>query len=82
MENLKTHPSVASRLAAGEVEIEGWVYDIGSGSGWEVDPESGEFEKVEACTGALSDAAGEKGGGRSRASGVMKDPDSVAGMSI
>lgn len=46
MENLKTHPSVASRLAAGEVEIHGWVYDIASGSGWECDPQSGEFKEV------------------------------------
>ena len=41
--NLKTHPSVASRLAAGEVMIRGWVYDIGSGSIRQADPESGEF---------------------------------------
>jgi carbonic anhydrase len=46
MENLKTHPSVASRLAAGEVEIHGWVYDIASGSGLEYDPQSGEFKKL------------------------------------
>jgi carbonic anhydrase len=41
--NLKTHPSVASRLAAGEVMIRGWVYDIGSGSIREADPDTGEF---------------------------------------
>ncbi len=41
--NLKTHPSVASRLAAGEVLIRGWVYDIGSGSIRQADPETGEF---------------------------------------
>ena len=46
VENLKTHLSVASRLAAGEVEIRGWVYDIASGSAWEADPHSGEFKKV------------------------------------
>jgi len=43
--NLKTHPSVASRLAAGEVMIRGWVYDIGSGSIWQADPETGEFSE-------------------------------------
>lgn len=43
IENLKTHPSVASRLAAGEVMIRGWVYDIGSGSIRQADPETGEF---------------------------------------
>jgi carbonic anhydrase len=46
MENLKTHPSVASRLAAGEVEIHGWVYDIASGEGWEADPQTGAFKKT------------------------------------
>ena len=41
--HLKTHPSVASRLAAGEVEIYGWVYDIGTGSIWQADLETGKF---------------------------------------
>lgn len=41
--NLKTHPSVASRLIAGEVLIRGWVYDIGNGSIRQADPETGEF---------------------------------------
>lgn len=41
--NLKTHPSVASRLAAGEVMIRGWVYDIGSGAIRQADPQTGEF---------------------------------------
>ena len=41
--HLKTHPSVASRLAAGEVMIRGWVYDIGNGSIRQADPETGEF---------------------------------------
>ena len=43
IENLKTHPSVASRLLAGEVMIRGWVYDIGSGSIRQADPETGIF---------------------------------------
>ncbi|WP_313811202.1 carbonic anhydrase [Glutamicibacter sp.] len=30
--NLATHPSVAKALAAGELNLHGWVYDIGSGS--------------------------------------------------
>lgn len=31
LENLKTHPSVARALAAGDLTLHGWVYDIGSG---------------------------------------------------
>ncbi len=46
MENLKSHPSVHSRVTSGEVEIRGWVYDIGEGSIWAADPESGRFNKV------------------------------------
>jgi carbonic anhydrase len=42
--NLKTHPSVWSRLLNGEVEIRGWVYDIGEGSIWETLSENGRFE--------------------------------------
>ena len=44
IENLKTHPSVSARLRDGEIEIRGWVYDIGDGSIREADPESGRFE--------------------------------------
>ena len=47
IENLKTHPSVSARLLRGEIEIRGWVYDIGDGSIREADPESGRFELLE-----------------------------------
>ncbi len=48
IENLKTHPSVEARLQAGEVEIRGWVYDIGDGSIREANPRTGEFELLAA----------------------------------
>lgn len=32
LQHLKTHPSVAVRLAKGEMELHGWVYDIKSGA--------------------------------------------------
>ena len=44
IENLKTHPSVQTRLRSREIEIRGWVYDIGDGSIREANPESGEFQ--------------------------------------
>ncbi len=44
LENLKTHPAVASRLLSGELEVRGWIYDIGDGSVREADAESGKFE--------------------------------------
>lgn len=31
LNNLSTHPSVAARLASGDVQVFGWYYDIGSG---------------------------------------------------
>lgn len=31
MQHLKTHPSVASAIALGELTVSGWVYDIGRG---------------------------------------------------
>jgi carbonic anhydrase len=43
IENLKTHPSVRKRLRYGEVEVRGWVYDIGDGSIREANLETGEF---------------------------------------
>ena len=44
IENLKTHPSVSKRLRYREIEIRGWVYDIGDGSIREADPATGKFE--------------------------------------
>jgi carbonic anhydrase len=44
IENLKTHPSVCARLLKEEMEIRGWVYDIGDGSIREANPETGQFE--------------------------------------
>ena len=31
LDNLRTHPSVAEALAAGRIQLHGWVYDIASG---------------------------------------------------
>jgi carbonic anhydrase len=49
IENLKSHPSVHSRVISGDVEIHGWVYDIGDGSIWAADPGSGKFEILGGC---------------------------------
>ena len=46
IEHIKTHPSVSDRLLKGEVEIRGWVYDIGDGSVREADPGTGEFSAL------------------------------------
>lgn len=47
MQHLRTHPSVAARLARKELSIHGWVYDIATGhvSAWEESKQA--FEGVE-----------------------------------
>ena len=39
LKHLRTHPSVAAKLAKGDVELHGWVYDIRTGavSAWDED---------------------------------------------
>ena len=46
IEHIKTHPSVRDRLQKGEVEIRGWVYDIGDGSVRQANPVTGEFSPL------------------------------------
>ncbi|MEM9169280.1 MAG: carbonic anhydrase [Pseudomonadota bacterium] len=46
MRHLATHPYVAARLAAGKVQIHGWVYDIEDGGVTAYDEEAGEFLPV------------------------------------
>jgi len=46
IDHLMTHPSVHRRLRYGEIEIRGWVYDIGSGTIREFNPASGKFEPI------------------------------------
>ena len=47
LENLKTHPSVATRLAKGDIELHGWIYDIGSGGIQAYDEATQQFTPVE-----------------------------------
>jgi carbonic anhydrase len=43
LRNLRTHPSVAARLAAGELRLHGWVYNIGPGVVTEYDEAADKF---------------------------------------
>jgi len=43
LENLKTHPSVEARLASGDLALQGWVYDIASGSVFVAEQAAGVF---------------------------------------
>lgn len=46
MRHLETHPSVAMAQASGELEIHGWLYDIGKGKVTCFDPRKGKFVSV------------------------------------
>ncbi len=46
LQHLRTHPSVASRLARGEVQLHGWVYDIKTGEVVAFDEQRGAFVPV------------------------------------
>lgn len=46
MENLRTHPVVASGLARGALRLHGWVYKIETGEVFAYQPGSGQFEAL------------------------------------
>lgn len=47
MRHLETHPAVAAKLAKEEIEIHGWIYDIGEGSVRAYDASKNDFVPVE-----------------------------------
>lgn len=46
LDHLRTHPSVASRLACGQLFIHGWVYDIETSEIKAYDAEQGAFRQI------------------------------------
>ena len=46
LENLRTHPSVAARLARGQITLHGWVYKIETGEVFAFDPALGQFVRL------------------------------------
>lgn len=46
VDHLRTHPSVASRLAAGAIEIHGWLYNILTGDIHAYDAKDGQFHII------------------------------------
>lgn len=47
LRHLETHPSVATSMAKGNLELHGWVYDIGTGGVNCFDPNQGKFVSVQ-----------------------------------
>jgi carbonic anhydrase len=46
IENLRTHPTVASALARGKLKLHGWVYKIETGEVFAYDPVRGQFVPI------------------------------------
>jgi carbonic anhydrase len=43
LEHLREYPFVASRMDAGKLHLNGWIFDVGKGEVFDYDPEHGEF---------------------------------------
>ncbi|MBK5295215.1 MAG: carbonic anhydrase [Acidobacteriia bacterium] len=54
LDNLRTHPAVSARLAKGQLNLHGWVYDIGSGEVTAHDPAQARFVPLHASAPALA----------------------------
>jgi carbonic anhydrase len=52
LENLKTHPSVAARLARGQIQLHGWLFHIKTGNVTAFDAERGRFVPLEGLLSA------------------------------
>jgi carbonic anhydrase len=57
LENLRTLPAVAARLAKGDLRLHGWVYEFETGQVFAYDPTDGQFQPVDQVAGRLADAA-------------------------
>ena len=47
LQHLRTHPSVAARIAKGDLKLHGWVYDIKTGDVIAYNEDTGGFEPVD-----------------------------------
>lgn len=54
MENLRTHPVVASGLSQGKIKLHGWVYKIETGEVFGYDPEIYQFKQLTEQRATLS----------------------------
>ncbi|MDH4108385.1 MAG: carbonic anhydrase [Gammaproteobacteria bacterium] len=59
LQHLRTHPAVAARLARGDLQLHGWIYDIRTGSVLAYDDPRGRFVPVqERYADAIADIVG------------------------
>ena len=57
LNHLRTHPSVAAKIAQGKLAVHGWVYDIGNGHVNMYNPSSNRFNPVEHDVSASTESA-------------------------
>lgn len=57
LQHLRTHPTVAARISAGEVELHGWVYDIETGQVTAWDKATDKFVPIEERYASLLSAS-------------------------
>jgi carbonic anhydrase len=54
LDNLRTHPCVASRLKSGTLSLHGWIFDIETGRIRSYDPERKQFVRLRAEAAAAA----------------------------
>ena len=60
LQHLRTHPSVLAKIARGDLQLHGWVYDIKTGAVDAFDEKSGTFKPVDEHYAALAREMAEK----------------------
>lgn len=55
LQNLRTHPAVAAKIAAGSLQIFGWLYEIHTGEVRSYEPEEKRFVPLESQTLAITE---------------------------
>jgi carbonic anhydrase len=61
LENLRTHPAVAARVARGALQLHGWVYKLETGEVSAYDPAAGQFVPLASYPAAAAPAARQLG---------------------
>lgn len=54
LENLKTHPAVAVKLARGDINLHGWTYKIETGQVFSYDSNTGQFDEIKEASHVAS----------------------------
>lgn len=60
LENLKTHPAVAAKLWAGELNLHGWVYKFDTGEVFSYDMQQGQFVPLREASQSQVNQAGRR----------------------